>query len=121
MHPVIIKTFGGLSKAYYFRQFIFGLIFPIILLMIINNSATKIHFSFFLMLIINTLFYPYSRFVYESIVDFILGKNVFLVNAIFMLFVKIFTMVCCWSLALFMAPLGLIYLYYLHSRALKSM
>lgn len=28
MHPVISKTFGGLSRASYFRHFIFGLIFP---------------------------------------------------------------------------------------------
>ncbi|SFH57403.1 hypothetical protein SAMN05216299_12440 [Nitrosospira sp. Nsp14] len=26
MHPVIAKTFGGLSKPYYFRQFFFGLL-----------------------------------------------------------------------------------------------
>jgi hypothetical protein len=25
MHPVIAKTFGGLSAQYYFRQFVFAL------------------------------------------------------------------------------------------------
>lgn len=26
MHPVLAKTFGGLSAAYYVRQFVFGLV-----------------------------------------------------------------------------------------------
>jgi hypothetical protein len=30
MHPIIAKTLGGLSREYYLRQFVFGLIFPAI-------------------------------------------------------------------------------------------
>lgn len=69
------------------------------------------------LLAINTFLYPYSRFVYESIVSFIMGNNVFFVNAIFMVVVKIFTMLLCWSFAIFIAPIGLAYLYYHHSKA----
>ena len=66
---------------------------------------------------INTLLYPYSRFVYESVVGFIMGNNVYWVNAIFMLFVKLVTMSVCWSAAIFIAPIGLAYLYFHHSNA----
>jgi hypothetical protein len=48
--------------------------------------------------------------VYESIVDYIVGRNVFFVNAIMMLVVKIMTMFICWYLAVLIAPVGLAYL-----------
>ena len=35
--------------------------------------------------VINAFLYPYSRFVYETIVGFIMGQNVFFVNALLML------------------------------------
>jgi hypothetical protein len=69
-----------------------------------------------LMLVVNTLLYPYSRFVYESIMNFIMGQNVFFVNALLMLGVKLMTMLLCWAFAIFVAPIGLAYLYYHHSR-----
>ncbi|MNR50910.1 hypothetical protein D3C85_1704980 [compost metagenome] len=67
--------------------------------------------------VIMTLLYPYSRFVYERIVGFIMGDNVFFVNAFFMLFAKAFTMLICWTCAIFIAPVGLAYLYFYHRKA----
>lgn len=73
--------------------------------------------SMMLFVVVSTLLYPYSRFVYESIIGFVMGGNVFFVNAIFMLFTKFVTMAMCWGLAIFVAPVGLAYLYYHHSKA----
>ena len=69
----------------------------------------------FLMLI-NTVLYPYSRFVYESVVGFIMGNNIFITNAVMLLAAKLFTMALCWGAAIFIAPVGLAYLYYQHSK-----
>ncbi|MFL6463281.1 MAG: hypothetical protein ACJ73N_02585 [Bryobacteraceae bacterium] len=119
MHPVIAKTFGGLSLAYYVRHFIFGLLFPVFIYVMLSpaNGKHAISLPMLLMFVVNTLLYPYSRFVYESVRDFILGSNVFLVNAVLMLGFKVVTMMFCWGLAIFIAPLGLGYLYFHHSRA----
>lgn len=117
MHPVIAKTFGGLSREYYFRQFVFGLIFPAFVVYMSMESGRAPQAGVIAVFIVNTLLYPYSRFVYESIMGFIFGKNEFYVNAILMLFVKFMTMAMCWSFAIFIAPLGLAYLYYYHSKA----
>ena len=68
------------------------------------------------MFALNTFLYPYSRFVYESIVGYVMGQNVFFVNALMMLIVKFIIMTICWSFALLIAPLGLLYLYIHHSR-----
>jgi hypothetical protein len=116
MHPVIAKTFGGLSKPYYFRQFFFGLLFLALITFMSSRSPQGLRFDVVLLLAINTLLYPCSRFVYESIVGFITGDNLFLVNAFLMMFVKLMTMAICWAGAIFIAPVGLAYLYYHHSK-----
>ncbi|EOT5828961.1 hypothetical protein ACND7Z_003784 [Escherichia coli] len=109
MHPLIQRTFGGLSRECYFRHFIFGLIFPA---MIVLAGRGNIHFPLLITLIVNTLLYPYSRFVYETLIGFLLGRNVFFVPAFLMVLVKLMTMAFCWGLAVFIAPVGLAYIYW---------
>jgi len=117
MNPVIAKTFGGLSVSYYVRHFIFGLTIPIfIFLMLSQQNDHFLDFSTLLMFVVNTLLYPYSRFVYKSVMNFIVGANVFVANAILMLGMKLATMMLCWFFAIFIAPIGLAYLYFHHSR-----
>src|SRR5258706_9284625 len=85
-HPVTIDFSGhwvnelesySLSPQYYFRQFIFGLIFPALMTFMLTRSAHPIPLVMVGLLAINTLLYPYSRFVYEGVVGFIMGQNVF--------------------------------------------
>jgi F0F1-type ATP synthase assembly protein I len=116
MHPVITKTFGGLSGSYYFRQFIFGLVFPLFIYNLTSRGGQPLHLPMVLMMVVSALLYPYSRFVYESVVGFIVGENVFFVNAILLLAVKAASMLFCWMGAILIAPLGLAYLYYHHSK-----
>tara|TARA_R110000822_G_scaffold123106_5_gene257497 strand:- start:12063 stop:12419 length:357 start_codon:yes stop_codon:yes gene_type:complete len=116
MQEIIKKTFGGLSAKYYIRQLFFGGLFSALIIYVMAQGDEPIQLSLIALLAINTLLYPYSRFVYESVVGFIMGNNVLFINIILMLFVKIFTMTLCWSFAIFIAPIGLAYLYYQHSK-----
>ena len=115
MNLVISKTFGGLSKPYYIRHFLFGLIFPAIFYFMFSEAKNGVPIQIILLCVVNSLLYPYSRFVYEKITSFILGDNVFFVNAILMLIMKYFAMAICWSAAILIAPFGLAYLYFYHS------
>lgn len=117
MPPFILKTFGGLNRSYYLRHLTFAcaiLAFFVVMLHQAQSNTTGL--AFYVLAIVNTLLYPYSRFVYESVIGFIMGKNVFFVNALLMLLVKSMTMLMCWWLAIFIAPLGLAYLYWQHNR-----
>ena len=118
------KTLGGLSKAYDTRQFLFGLIFFIFIVAISYNGYN--HTGKISILVTNSilgliclLLYPYSRFVYESIIEYILGDNVFFINAPLMLVTKLITMAICFIFSIFIAPIGLIYLYFYHSKQEK--
>lgn len=111
------KTLGGLETSYYIRHLIFGGVISAFMIFIMMHQPDGIGFNNILFLVVNTLLYPYARFVYESIVGFIMGGNTFFVNAIVLLVVKFFTMAVCWVCALFIAPVGLIYLYFHHSKS----
>jgi len=116
MQEIIRKTFGGLSAQYYIRQLFFGSLFAALIVYVMLSGERPVQFGMIAFLVINTFLYPYSRFVYESVVGFIMGNNIFFVNAIFMIVMKVFTMMLCWSFAIFIAPIGLAYLYYHHSK-----
>lgn len=117
MHPVIQKTLGGLSMQYYFRQFFFGLAIAAFIFFMSTQGGRSMSAGMLFFTVVSTLLYPYSRFVYESVIGFVMGENVFFVNAIFMLFTKFITMAICWVFAIFVAPIGFAYLYYHHSKA----
>lgn len=116
MHPIIQKSFGGLTGPYYFRHFAFGLIFPAILLSAAYNKPEGVSILGCILVVLNTFIYPYSRFVYESVIEFIVGENVFFLNAFIVLAFKLITMLLCWFFAIFIAPIGLLYLYFYHSK-----
>jgi len=116
LHPIIKKTFGGLSKPYYFRHFAFGLVFVALFVFMSLKSPNGIPINGAILFAVNAFLYPYSRFVYESVVGFIVGNNVIVLPAFVMLFVKLMTMLLCFMFAIFIAPIGLAYLYYHHTK-----
>lgn len=119
MHPVIEKTFGGLSKAYYFRQLFFSIMLSALLGYLLMHGKAPTPMGVVIWLAINAFLYPYSRYVYESIVGFIIGDNRFWGNALVFMTVKMTTMILCFIFAVFVAPIGLAFLYFYHSRQEK--
>lgn len=106
MHPILLKALGGLNKQYYLRQLFFGAMIGAFALF----AAPSMALGQLLFVVVSTLLYPYSRFVYESIVAFVVGNNFFISNAILFLAVKATTMLICWVWAIFLAPVGMAYL-----------
>ncbi|CAH0533141.1 hypothetical protein VST7929_01002 [Vibrio stylophorae] len=119
MNPILRKTFGGLSKQYYIRQFIFSIPFLALLLFteLKSESISVIKLLVFTSL---SFIYPYSRFVYESVVKYIMGNNILIVNLPLMLAVKAFTMFFCYMMGFVIAPIGLAYLYFHFTAAEKK-
>lgn len=122
MKTIVQKTLGGLTKTYYFRQLFFGSLFLVLFIWMSmlphpeGSDPRPGSMLIMILFVINTLLYPYSRFVYERIVGFVLGDNVFFGPAIVMMGMKIITMFLCWGFAIFIAPIGLLYLYFHHTK-----
>ncbi|WP_343675190.1 hypothetical protein [Paraburkholderia heleia] len=111
MHPVLERSFGGLSPRYYVRQFLFGL--ALFLFLAVRHGkmllALPVHLQ--MILVLNAPLYPYSRFVYESVASFIVGDSVLVLPTLLHVTIKVFTMVLCWGFASLIAPVGLAWLY----------
>jgi len=119
MHPVLAKTLGGLSREYYFRQIVFGVAFCVFMLFWVSGLGThwsRISFGTIATYAVCTVLYPYSRFVYDSIVGFVMGSTVIALPLPIMLLVKLAGMMLCFLAAIFIAPVGLAYLYWRHSK-----
>ncbi|ECY7871619.1 hypothetical protein AVD26_19755 [Salmonella enterica subsp. enterica serovar Wilhelmsburg] len=110
------KTFGGLSVSYYFRQIVFGGSISALFIWLGMTNNHGVNIPMIMIIALNAFIYPYARFVYESIISFVIGNNVFYINAVLMLCVKLAMMLVCWFFAFCIAPVGLIYLYFYHSR-----
>lgn len=117
MKEIFIKTFGGLSVSYYVRQMFFGVAIATLMVIFTIKGHNSVEFWMPVFLFVNTALYPYSRFVYESVVDFIIGSNEFFVNTAQFLLTKLITMSICWFFAILIAPLGLVYLYHHNKNA----
>lgn len=118
MRDFLSKTLGGLDRSYFLRHLFFGLLITgLISWSLYSSDPSKWEIIF--LFVVCGLLYPYSRFVYESIINFIFGDNVFIVNAFFMLWVKLITMFLCWALSVFIAPIGLIWLYFYNNKISK--
>lgn len=116
MHPVIEKTFGGLSTAYYLRQMFFATILAALIIYMLMQGSLVVPVGIFAWLAVSVFLYPYSRYVYESVIGFIVGNNVFWVRTTVALTVKLITMLMCFLFSVFIAPIGLAFLYFYHSR-----
>jgi hypothetical protein len=106
------KTLGGLKRSYYLRHFVFGAAISFLFIYIARQNPNGLEVGSLIFFIINAILYPYARFVYEQVIEFVLGDNVFFINAILMLVAKFITMALCWIFSIFIAPPGLAYLYW---------
>ena len=116
MKQFFIDTFGGLKASYLIRQYLFAICLALFFYNILSENRHVLTFGEMAILMINTALYPYSRFVYESIIEFIVGENTFYVSAPLMLVVKLVTMIICWSAAILISPFGLTYIYFRNNR-----
>lgn len=116
MKALFLRTFGGLNRSYLIRQYIFAATLGIILLILYAKGNSHTNTFSLIYIVINIMLYPYSRYAYENIVEYIIGNNVFYFNALIMLVVKLFTMVLCFSFAVFVAPVGLAFLFFTQQR-----
>ena len=80
---IFSKTFGGLERSYYLRQLFFGSLLPCGLIYFLSGYDSFNEFltlKAYIFFVISTILYPFSRFAFESILDFIFGENVFFVD-----------------------------------------
>lgn len=93
---IVAFAFKGLKPSYYWRHFVLGSIVPIIIVglnayvgftnpEISTGTAIIGILSYIAGALFLLILYPFSRFAYESIVEFIMGNNVIISNGMLFL------------------------------------
>ncbi|MBC9129996.1 hypothetical protein JMI89_04970 [Frischella sp. Ac48] len=106
-----MKTILGLNIRVYIQHFLFGIVIfiAVYIFALTPISGIKINVPLLLNFSINTLLYPFSRYAYEAILNYIFSeKTAIWVNIKLFMIIKFFTILLCWGLAIIIAPIGLI-------------
>jgi len=112
MHPLIDRTVGALRPRVYLRHLFFGCLLALPTIWVMQHSPRGLELGPMLFLAISALLYPYARYAYESVIDFFLGDNFFVLPAVLVLIVKGITMTFCFVGAIMVAPVGWMILWY---------
>lgn len=109
MKKIVRWTLGAITFRYYIRHFIIGCLFFALSWRALYGFGTTLPLSLMTCLSINTVFFAYSKFALTSFLEFLNGGSVrqggFLGRAFYSWF--------CFCSTVFVAPLGLIYLFWL--------
>lgn len=127
---ILAFALKGLNPSYYWRHFVLGSIITIIIsglqiyVGITNpeiSAGTEIIgiLSYIAGALFLLILYPFSRFAYESIVEFVMGNNVIISNALLFLTYKYisYAILLCFSFVI--APIGMIILFFYNKHQFK--
>ncbi|OQK43462.1 hypothetical protein CRN46_22085 [Vibrio vulnificus] len=118
MKQAVLSAFRGLDKSYLVKQYFIGILVCVIYAFIVRKYGQGLGLYSLVAFSVNTLLYPYSRFLFESLVKFIFGNTRFDKGSGMLVMLKLLSIVFCWSSALFVAPFGLLYIHFRGVRGL---
>jgi len=110
MRKFLTTIYGTLSPSYFIKQYVFGGI--MYALMLYANGASPIHKTgVFIFLTLSLVLYPFAMFVYDSIIDTLIGNWIVSVPAVLLLIWLPIKIVLIFMFAVLIAPIGMMYLY----------
>lgn len=109
MSHFIRTVFTSLHPAYLIRQYIFS---GIVTAFFYFSSPGTAPTSFYVFLGVNFLLYPFSMFVYDSVVSLLMGDNVWITSGIFVFIWGFIKILLIYFFSLLIAPIGILILYF---------
>ena len=107
---LIFRALATVGIQEYVRHLLFGLLFTAFPAHYLWTYQGPVPPPVYLLIVGNTVLYPFARFGYLAVVDYIVGGNVFIWNTWIFLAFKLMTMLACWLLAIFIAAVVVIVL-----------
>jgi len=112
----ISRTFGALRPAYMIRAYVIGAIFFACMVWLrlqtpdAHGNTDKVMLLIYLF--VCTLLFPFAKLIWDELRNVALGSNFFVMNAVILVFLKLLVNMMLWFFAVFVAPLGVLYLWY---------
>lgn len=109
---LVRRIFGGVDRAYLIRAYVIGIVLFAAYAWFVSQGTTPAPTGIYVYFAISTLLFPFSKLVWDEIMSLMLGRNMFVMNAVFMIVIKLFINVLLWGCAVFVAPLGILWLWH---------
>lgn len=112
------RVFGAVNRAYLVRAYVIGvaifafLVWAMSSYLDSNPDKQFNHYGIFTYFAICTVLFPFAKLAWDQLRDFAMGGNLIVMNAIFLLMLKVWINAFLWSSAVFVAPLGMFWLWY---------
>lgn len=110
------RTIGALQPAYVIRAYVIGFVLLGLVAWVRfhapdNHGETDRYLSLAYLFTCSLLF-PFAKLVWDELRDLALGGNVFFINGLIALILKVFINGLLWAFAVFIAPIGFLYLWF---------
>ncbi|UNV68170.1 hypothetical protein MP387_03555 [Streptococcus oralis] len=105
------NIFVALNKGWLIRHYLFSLGALAIFAFALKNDPS-FYPTGFIFFLVSSFFYPFAMFVYESIVELIMGDNILFLPALVLVIWKIVRFFVIWTFSIPIGIIGLIYLYF---------
>ena len=119
---MLARIFGAVRREYLVRAYVIGFVFYAFFIFMDYQAGWPE--GFFWKRAFPGLFcvavFPFSKLVYDEFKRFVLGDNVFILNALVMVIAKIIINFTLFLFAWFVAPIGVAYLWYRSRPVIES-
>jgi len=107
------RIFGAMNRRYLVRAYLIGLaFFTLMMVLVWDSQPDTARAKIIGLLIVNLLLFPFAKFAWDELRDFIRGDSVIIQFAIFHFFFKYIVNGFLFATATFIAPFGIAYLWF---------
>jgi hypothetical protein len=110
------RIFGALRPGYLVRSYVIGLVLLGLMIAFTTSVAAKDSggspVAMYVYFALCTLLFPFAKLTWDELRNLAFGENVVILNAALMLFLKFVINVLLWGFAVFVAPFGVLYLWF---------
>lgn len=108
------RIFGAVQPRFLARAYLIGGMFFALMVFMQVQADIDIVKSIPMLAVfaISTLLFPFAKFIWNEIRDFVMGDTVIFANVIILFFLKFIINAMIWCFAIFIAPIGMAYLWY---------
>ncbi|HEY9234781.1 MULTISPECIES: hypothetical protein [Phenylobacterium] len=109
------RIFGAIDRRFLARSYVISFAIAGLLMWVRSRSETgdvADATAFYVFVTLNAALFPFAKLVWNELRDFLMGDNFILANAILVFGAKFIVNVMLWGCALFIAPVGVAYLWF---------
>lgn len=108
------RIFGGVQPSFLVRSYLIGLIFFVVAISMPLGAEPKnsAHIVLIMYAALSTVLFPFAKLSWDELRDLVFGNNVIFMNAVSLLMLKWTVNILLWASAIFIAPVGILYLWF---------